>query len=209
MAANGAWKVAPERKDRPMEFGPGRVEEVFLAAIEQENPADRAAVLDRECTADDELRRRVEALLIAHDRPARVLDRPLRRTWRASPDDRGRISRQRIHRLRISTARGGIADLLSVTSNLRGRRFVMRKGRDDLRAARFAYQSRPKIFRGSNCASSRGDHERPGGLDRTCDQGLRRSSLHQPGEDGRTERNFPSGISEQGSGGSSVLTRIS
>ena len=60
-----------------MTLDPGRVQAVFLAALEQETLADRAAVLDRECAADDELRRRVEALLIAHDKPDRLLDRPL------------------------------------------------------------------------------------------------------------------------------------
>ena len=64
-------------EDYPMTLDPGRVQAVFLAALEQEALADRAAVLDRECAADEELRRRVEALLIAHDEPDRLLDRPL------------------------------------------------------------------------------------------------------------------------------------
>jgi hypothetical protein len=55
---------------------PKRVQAVFLAAIEQETLPDRDDVLDRECAADDELRRRVEALLIAHDHPDSLLDRP-------------------------------------------------------------------------------------------------------------------------------------
>jgi eukaryotic-like serine/threonine-protein kinase len=59
-----------------MTLDPGRVQAVFLAALEPETLADRAAVLDRECAADEELRRRVEALLIAHDKPHRLLDRP-------------------------------------------------------------------------------------------------------------------------------------
>ena len=59
-----------------MPLDPGRVQAVFLAALEQETPADRVAVLDRECAADDELRRRVGALLIAHDQPDSLLDRP-------------------------------------------------------------------------------------------------------------------------------------
>ena len=46
---------------------PQRVQEVFLAAASCHDPADRAAILDRECLADSELRRRVEALLEAHD----------------------------------------------------------------------------------------------------------------------------------------------
>jgi hypothetical protein len=59
-----------------MTLDPKRVQAVFLAAIEQENLPDRDDVLDRECAADDELRRRVEALLIAHDHPDSLLDRP-------------------------------------------------------------------------------------------------------------------------------------
>jgi serine/threonine protein kinase len=49
-----------------MPADPKRVQELFLAAVAQ---ADRAAVLDRECGADAELRQRVEALLRAHDAP--------------------------------------------------------------------------------------------------------------------------------------------
>jgi serine/threonine protein kinase/tetratricopeptide (TPR) repeat protein len=53
-----------------------RVQSVFLAAADTPNPAARAAVLDRECGADAELRRRVEALLHAHDNPGSLLDQP-------------------------------------------------------------------------------------------------------------------------------------
>jgi WD40 repeat protein/serine/threonine protein kinase len=49
-----------------------RVQAVFLAAVEA---ADRAAVLARECGDDAELRRRVEALLKAHDEPGDGIDR--------------------------------------------------------------------------------------------------------------------------------------
>jgi serine/threonine protein kinase/WD40 repeat protein len=48
---------------------PKRVQAVFLAAVEQPDPAGRAAVLDRECSGDPELRGRVEALIRAHDLP--------------------------------------------------------------------------------------------------------------------------------------------
>jgi serine/threonine protein kinase/tetratricopeptide (TPR) repeat protein len=40
---------------------------VFAAAFELSDPAQRAALLDRECAGDDALRRRVEVLLAAHD----------------------------------------------------------------------------------------------------------------------------------------------
>jgi serine/threonine protein kinase/tetratricopeptide (TPR) repeat protein len=54
-----------------------RVQSLFLGAVEHAAPADRAAVLDRGCGYDAELRRRVEALLRAHDEPDSRLDRPL------------------------------------------------------------------------------------------------------------------------------------
>ena len=57
----------------PCQSIPSRVQAIFLVAVEQ---ADRAAILDRECGNDLELRRRVEALLKAHDEPASYLDQP-------------------------------------------------------------------------------------------------------------------------------------
>src|SRR5207248_8652406 len=59
----------------PMPADPKRVQEVFLAAAEAE-PAARAAVLDRACGGDPELRRRAEALLAAHDDPGSFLAKP-------------------------------------------------------------------------------------------------------------------------------------
>jgi eukaryotic-like serine/threonine-protein kinase len=49
---------------------------VFLAALEKATSADRAAYLDLACAGDADLRRRVEAMLRAHDRPDPLLDRP-------------------------------------------------------------------------------------------------------------------------------------
>jgi hypothetical protein len=40
---------------------------MFLAAARDHDPADRAAILERECLADSELRLRVEPLREAHD----------------------------------------------------------------------------------------------------------------------------------------------
>jgi serine/threonine protein kinase/Tfp pilus assembly protein PilF len=51
-----------------------RVNEVFLMAIEAASTEERAAVLDRECQGDPELRRKVEALLQAHDRAGSFLE---------------------------------------------------------------------------------------------------------------------------------------
>jgi serine/threonine protein kinase/WD40 repeat protein len=53
-----------------------RVLELFLAALERPTPAERAGFLDDACAADPALRRRLDALLSAHDRPDPVLDRP-------------------------------------------------------------------------------------------------------------------------------------
>jgi hypothetical protein len=50
-----------------MPLNPRRVQAVFLEAADYDDPVDRAAILDRECLVDLELRRRVEALLRAHD----------------------------------------------------------------------------------------------------------------------------------------------
>jgi hypothetical protein len=50
-----------------MPLDPRRVQDIFLEAATCHNPADRVAILDRECSADPELRQRVEALLRAHD----------------------------------------------------------------------------------------------------------------------------------------------
>src|SRR5271155_5541776 len=60
-----------------MPVDPKRVQAVFLAAVEYQNPADRAAVLDRECATNVELRQRVESLLQAHDQPGSFLDQPV------------------------------------------------------------------------------------------------------------------------------------
>jgi serine/threonine protein kinase/WD40 repeat protein len=63
-----------------------RLQDAFLAAVEADDPAQQAAILDRECAGDPELRRRVEALLQAHRNPASVLDRPAVAPLRAAPE---------------------------------------------------------------------------------------------------------------------------
>jgi len=60
-----------------MPLDPNRVQAVFLSAVECHEPAARAALLERECSTDAELRRRVEALLLAHDQPDSSLDQPI------------------------------------------------------------------------------------------------------------------------------------
>jgi serine/threonine protein kinase len=59
-----------------MPTDPQRVQALFLAAVERP-AADRAAFLDSECGGDAELRRRVEALLRAHDAPESFLAQPV------------------------------------------------------------------------------------------------------------------------------------
>src|SRR6516162_7928597 len=49
---------------------------IFMAALEKDGPADRSAYLDEACAGDAALRRRVEALLKAHDDAGAFLDRP-------------------------------------------------------------------------------------------------------------------------------------
>ena len=54
---------------------PANAKEIFLNAVEIASPAERAALLDEACRGNPELRRRVEALLQAHERPESLLDK--------------------------------------------------------------------------------------------------------------------------------------
>jgi len=60
-----------------MPVDPKRVQAVFLAAVEEQDLASRAAVVARECGADIALRQQVKALLRAYDQPDRHLDQPV------------------------------------------------------------------------------------------------------------------------------------
>jgi WD40 repeat protein len=51
---------------------------LFLEALEIADPAEREAYLDRACAGDADLRRQVQALLAAHERPGSFLERPAR-----------------------------------------------------------------------------------------------------------------------------------
>jgi Protein kinase domain/WD domain, G-beta repeat len=55
------------------------IKAVFFAALEKASPAERSAYLDEVCAGDADLRREVEALLRAHDRPDPLLDQPAAR----------------------------------------------------------------------------------------------------------------------------------
>jgi hypothetical protein len=66
--AKGGWiRVEFPDRSHPMPPDPKRVQAVFLEAAECQDPEERGAILDRECSDDPELRGRVEALLRAHD----------------------------------------------------------------------------------------------------------------------------------------------
>jgi serine/threonine protein kinase len=49
---------------------------IFVAALEKDDPAERAAYLDQTC-GDAESRQRIERLLAAHDAAGGILDRPV------------------------------------------------------------------------------------------------------------------------------------
>ncbi len=49
---------------------------VFLAALEFAHPEERVAYLAEACAGDTKLRRQVEALLTAHERPGAFLNEP-------------------------------------------------------------------------------------------------------------------------------------
>ena len=49
---------------------------IFIEALEREDPAERAAFLDRACAGDAALRQRVERLLQRHQQADSFLDRP-------------------------------------------------------------------------------------------------------------------------------------
>jgi WD40 repeat protein len=59
-----------------MPVDPNSAKAIFLTALEKSSPDERAAYLNEACAGDDSLRRRVEALLQAHDQPGRLLDAP-------------------------------------------------------------------------------------------------------------------------------------
>jgi hypothetical protein len=59
-----------------MPLDPERVQAVFREAVQHSDPADRALILERECSADAELWERVVALLRAHDDCNSLLNEP-------------------------------------------------------------------------------------------------------------------------------------
>src|SRR5262249_2250663 len=51
--------------------------EIFLAAVEKDSPAERAAYLNEACGADASLHQRVEALLRSHERAGDFMEVPV------------------------------------------------------------------------------------------------------------------------------------
>ncbi len=49
---------------------------IFLAALDRDDPAERATYLEQACAGDVELRRRIESLLEAHNEPGEFLEPP-------------------------------------------------------------------------------------------------------------------------------------
>ena len=83
-----------------MPLDPKRVQAVFLEAADYHDPVARAAILDHERSADPELRRRVEALLRAHDEFNSFLNDPVDVT--ANSARRDRVQSDLLSRLRSS-----------------------------------------------------------------------------------------------------------
>src|SRR5947209_17295811 len=59
-----------------MAVEPSRAKAIFLEAANKASRPSRTAFLEQACAGDEELRRRVQALLQAHDAAFSVLDRP-------------------------------------------------------------------------------------------------------------------------------------
>ena len=49
--------------------------DIFIAALQKENPAERSAYLEQACSGDDALRRRVEVLLQVYEQAGSFLER--------------------------------------------------------------------------------------------------------------------------------------
>ncbi|HET6573901.1 MAG TPA: serine/threonine-protein kinase [Fimbriiglobus sp.] len=74
-----------------MSADPRRVKDLFVAALDLPDDPARRALLDRECGDDAELRRRLDGLLAAHDRPDAALGQPFA-VPPADPDDATRTA---------------------------------------------------------------------------------------------------------------------
>src|SRR5262249_26735384 len=70
------WVQTPHAETTAMTDHAKDVEALFLAALDQATPADRAAFVDEACAGQPELRQRVRELLEAHDESRGPLDAP-------------------------------------------------------------------------------------------------------------------------------------
>ena len=71
---------------------PPQAKEIFLAAIEKAEPAERAAFLDEACAGDASLREKVEELLRAHYQPGSFLEKPAAVLRSHAPPSPGEIA---------------------------------------------------------------------------------------------------------------------
>src|SRR5262245_39373542 len=99
------WCTGIMATTRPINFQ--RVQSVLQAVAELPS-AERAAVLERECGDDADLRRQVEALLMAHDDSAELpVDEPEPNTAYASAVEPGQVIAGR-YKLREKLGQGGM-----------------------------------------------------------------------------------------------------
>ncbi|HVX61471.1 MAG TPA: serine/threonine-protein kinase, partial [Pirellulales bacterium] len=61
--------------------------EIFLCALEIDDPARRSEYLDQACAGDEMLRKQVDALIAAHERSGEFLDVPALKQMSGSPQD--------------------------------------------------------------------------------------------------------------------------
>ncbi len=76
-------------------------EMIFAAAVEQPDPAERVAYLDTACGTDTVQRKRIDALLAAHDKAGTFLERPAVAPHDPSTPRRGRSTTPRKPRATI------------------------------------------------------------------------------------------------------------
>ncbi|MEZ6039901.1 MAG: serine/threonine-protein kinase [Planctomycetaceae bacterium] len=68
--------VSPSQSSAASSISPDSIEGLFLQALQQPDPADRAEFLSRSCGEDQDLMRRVKALLRAYDDAGSFLEEP-------------------------------------------------------------------------------------------------------------------------------------